>query len=260
MKSPWTSAAGLGFLLLIVILGSCTLPVTLYQPKGQTVTTTETQFIRTANPTVQPATPTSTETPLPSKTPSPTDTPDLSPATMRSIAGDLICHFGPGIRYGVGGSLLDGVSVLISGRSGPGDWYQFELPNYPGKYCWVAQKDVATMGDLLQLEVVDAPLSFVTNVSVILDPPTLEPVTCVFPLTFNVTFTIETIGPTFVTFQRSRSGGDNPPPETVEFSEAGGKMFEDSLKADSAGEHWFKVTVTSPNSMIGQAIGQVICP
>lgn len=260
MSGVRTRSIGMVVLLSTFILGGCNLPLTLNQPEDQPKVATATQDIRAASPTVRLVTPTSTETPVPSKTPNPTDTPDLSPAQMQSIAGDLVCRFGPGIRYGIGGSLREGVSVLISARSGPGDWYQFELPNYPGKYCWVAAKDVETVGDPSQLVIAEAPLSFVTNVSVILDPPILEPTTCIFPLTFNVTFSIETIGPTFVTFQRSSSDGDSAPPETVEFSEAGPMIFEDSLRADSAGGHWFKVTVSKPNSMVGQAVGQVICP
>jgi hypothetical protein len=247
-------------MLLVLCLSACNLPLQAKLPVNQDEESTPTIAERAASPTATEVIRSPTETPVPSKTSSPTATPDLSPASMQSIMGDLICRFGPGIRYGIGGSLRDGLSVLISARSGPGDWLQFELPNYPGKYCWVAAQDVATTGDLTRLSIAEAPLSFVTNVSVILDPPVIEPATCVFPLTFNVTFSIETIGPTFVTFQRSKSDGESAPPERVEFSEAGPMVFEDSLKADSAGEHWFQVSVISPNSMVGQGTGQVICP
>jgi hypothetical protein len=179
---------------------------------------------------------------------------------MRSKSGDLVCRFGPGLRYGVGGSLRAGVDVLITARNGAGDWLQYELPGFSGKYCWLAALEVETHGNLTLLDIAQAPLSFVTGVSVMLDPPVYEPAVCVFPLTFNVTFTIETIGPTFVTFQRSQSNGSSAPRETVEFTQAGPMIFEDSLRADAAGEHWFRVAVTSPNSLAGHGIGLVVCP
>lgn len=179
---------------------------------------------------------------------------------MRPTSGDLVCRFGPGLRYGVGGSLREGTDVLITARNGAGDWFQFELPGFAGKYCWVASGDVNIVGGFALLNIAQAPLSFVTNVSVLLDPPVLEPSVCTFPLTFNVSFSIETIGPAFVTFQRSQSNGTSAPAETVEFTEAGSKTFEDYLRADAAGEHWFQISVTSPNSVVGQGVGVVVCP
>jgi hypothetical protein len=179
---------------------------------------------------------------------------------MYSTSGDLICRFGPGLRYGVGGSLKEDVRVPVTARNGFGDWFQFELQGFPGKYCWLPATDVEVSGDLSQLAIAEAPLSFVTNVSVLLDPLVIEPTACVFPLTFNVTFTIETIGPTFVTFQRSQSNGLSAPAETVEFTEAGPMVFEDYLRADAPGEHWFRVSVSSPNSVVGQGTGTVVCP
>jgi hypothetical protein len=256
------SMARIGLLVsfFVLCLCACNLPTASRQavitPEVPSPTNTE----RVPSPTSAEPTRAPTESPVPSATPSPSPTPEPSPPTMRSLGMDLICRFGPGLRYGVGGSLRKDVTVMITARNGAGDWFQFELPGYPGKYCWVAALEVEASGDLGQLNIAQAPLSFVTNVSVLLDPPVLEPATCVFPLTFNVTFSIETIGPTFVTFKRSRSDGASASPETVEFTEAGPKMFEDSLRVDSAGEHWFKVTVTSPNSLVGQAVGQVICP
>jgi hypothetical protein len=247
-------------LIVILSLSACNLPVRsrAMDETSPSVTATDTQLPPSA--TLERVEPLASDTPIPSATPSPTATTDQTPASLRSLGGDLICRFGPGLRYGVGGSLREGVSVAISARNGAGDWFQFEIPGYPGKYCWVAAREVDARGDLTQLGIAQAPLSFVTNVSVLLDPLVMEPAVCVFPMTFDVTFTIETIGPTFVTFQRSQSHGQSAPPETVEFSEAGSKVFEDYLRADAAGEHWFKVSVTSPNSIAGQGVGMVVCP
>lgn len=252
----------LSLLTLLVCLGlsACNLPLSSDTLEDRAASPSATVVEDLPSATPDRASPFPTDTPIPSQTPNPTMTPDLTPASMRSKAGDILCRFGPGLRYGVGGSLRTDVSLAITARNGAGDWFQFELPGFPGKFCWVSANDVDTNGNLAQLSVAQAPLSFVTNVSVLVDPPVLEPVTCVFPLTFNVTFSIETIGPTFVTFQRSQSTGSSAAPETVEFIEAGSRTYEDSLRVDEAGEHWFQVSVSSPNSINGQGFGVVVCP
>ena len=250
----------IGIFFLVLILCACNRPTraSTSDENPDVVNPSNTPRVSSPTPTQTLAAP--TDTPIPSATPSPTATPDLSPPNMSSKSGDLVCRFGPGLRYGVGGSLREGVEVVITARNGAGDWFQFELPGYTGKYCWVASGDVNAMGELSLLNIAQAPLSFVTNVSVLLDPPVLEPSVCTFPLTFNVIFSIETIGPTFVTFRRSQSNGTSAPAETVEFTEAGSKTFEDYLRADAAGEHWFQVSVTSPNSVVGHGVGVVNCP
>ena len=251
---------GYVIVLLALGLGACSFsnPSSEREDRPATVVPGDRPLLASTPPT-QP-TSVATNTPVPTITPSPTITRDASPPSMLTRGGDQLCRFGPGLRYGIGGSLREGVQVVIRARNGAGDWFQFELPDYAGKYCWVAAKDVDASGDLSQLSIAEAPLSFVTNVTVLIDPLVLEPAICAFPLTFNVQFSIETIGPTFVTFQRSTSNGSSAPPETVEFSEAGSKAFEDYLRVDAAGEHWYKVSVTSPNSVVGQGIGLVICP
>lgn len=156
--------------------------------------------------------------------------------------------------------MREGVEVLITARNGAGDWFQFELPGYAGKYCWVYVNEVEVAGNLTVLGIAEAPPSFVTNVAVNINPAVLEPATCVFPMTFDVSFTIETIGPAIVKFKRSKSDGTSGSTETVEFTEAGPKVFKDSLRAGEAGEHWFKVSVSSPNALVGQGTGKVVCP
>jgi len=251
---------GYVIVLLVLGLGGCSFSNPASEQEEGTLTAVPGDQLLLARATPRQPISIATNTSVPTITPSPTVTRDTSPPSMLTRGGDQLCRFGPGLRYGIGGSLREGIRVVIRARNGAGDWFQFELPGYAGKYCWVAAKDVDASGDLSQLSIAEAPLSFVTNVTVLIDPLVLEPAICAFPLTFNVHFSIETIGPTFVTFQRSQSDGSSAPPETVEFSEAGSKNFEDYLRVDAAGEHWYKVSVTSPNSVVGQGIGLVVCP
>jgi hypothetical protein len=250
----------LTLVIFMLFLSACNMPLQALGAGeiGDTPTPTDTTI--PPSPTPEVATRVPTDTPVPSATPSPTATEDLTPASMQSAGEDLVCRFGPGLRYGVGGSLREGVTVLISARNGAGDWFQFELPGYPGKFCWVNVNEVEVVGNLTSLSIAEAPPSFVTGVSVLLDPPVFEPATCSFPMTFDVTITIQTIGPTSVKFKRTRSTGSSPPSETVEFIDAKPRVFNDSLKVDSVGEHWFKVSVSSPNAIEGQGYGKVVCP
>lgn len=250
----------IGALLLLLGLSGCNYPARAIPADRMEKLTTPTSTDVPAPPDSMAPLVLPSDTPAPSPTGSPTPTQDLTPASMQSAGGDLLCRFGPGLRYGVGGSLQAGTQVVITARNGAGDWFQFELPGFPGKYCWVFGNDVEMTGNLSALPIAEAPFSFVTNVSVLLDPLVFEPTTCVFPLTFNVTFSIETIGPTFVTFQRSQSNGMSAPSETVEFTESGAKVYEDYLQVDAAGEHWFRVSVSSPNAISGQGAGTVVCP
>jgi hypothetical protein len=250
----------LSILLITLGIGACNMPLQVIGSEEVANTPTPTNTIAPPSPTREIATPVPTDTAVPSATPSPTATEDMTPASLHNAGADLVCRFGPGLRYGVGGSLREDANVLITARNGAGDWFQFELPGYPGKFCWVYANEVEVAGNLSLLDIAEAPPSFVTGVSVVLDPPVFEPTTCVFPMTFDVTITIQTIGPTIVKFKRTRSTGSNPPVETVEFNDANPKVFKDSLRVDSVGEHWFKVTVSSPNSLVGQGYGKVICP
>jgi hypothetical protein len=250
----------LSIVLFTLGIGACNMPLQVIGSKEIHDTPTPTNTTASPSPTREIATPVPTDTAVPSATPSPTATEDLTPASLHNAGADLVCRFGPGLRYGVGGSLREGVTVLITARNGAGDWFQFELPGYPGKYCWVFANDVEVVGNLTSLSIAEAPPSFVTGISILLDPPVYEPATCVFPMTFDVTITIQTIGPTLVKFKRTRSTGSNPPSETVEFTDAKPRVFKDSLKVDAVVEHWFKVSVSSPNAIEGQGYGKVVCP
>lgn len=99
----------------------------------------------------------------------------------------------------------------------------------------------------------------VTDVWVEMTPASADVPCDYFPYTFDVKFRITVDGPSSVTFQRMRSDGSVAPKEVVIFSEAGTKEFQDYFRVGATGDYWFKVKVTYPNKISGQALAKVIC-
>lgn len=206
--------------------------------------------------------PFATITPSPTSTPTPTITTSPTPADpwVMPREGDILCYFGPGTEYSVDGGLLVGENVPVLGRDEVALWLQIENPRRPGKNCWVAIEDVSLEGDAMLAPVVPAPASIVTAVTVVLKPKTIKPSPCVFPVTFDVAFTIQVTGPVTVVLRREQSTGLTAPAETVVITTAGSWSSQDYLRVGSEGEHWFAVRVTSPNAITGTGYGKVTCP
>ena len=212
-------------------------------------------------PTSIPATDTPEPTPEPSSTPTPapTATP-ANPFVSPLGAEDIACRWGPGEEYSVDGGLKVGERVPVTGRDTLTDWLQIQNPRREGKFCWVAIGQLLVEGEPAIAAVVAAPASIVAGVTVSLKPKTLEAPGCSFPVTFDVSFSISTTGPTKVTFFREKSDGSKAPKETVEFKTSGTKSFSDSYKVGSQGDYWFAVNVSAPNVISGKGEGSVTCP
>jgi hypothetical protein len=211
-----------------------------------------------ASPTNTPTlenTATETMTPTETLTPTPAD-PFVSPDGK-----DISCYFGPGTEYAVDGGLLLGEKVPVLGRDELTLWLQIENPRIPGKnrMCWVAIEKVITEGDIESAPVVEAPISLVTAVVVNVKPSKKSLSPCA-SFTFKVNFSIQATGPVTVTFQRSTSTGHNDAAEKVTFKKAGTKTFSDTFSVNSAGDHWFMVTVIYPNATSGTGYGTLACP
>lgn len=255
MSRRWLSTA----LVLVAVglaLGACNLPgrpaptaTPTYAP--QPAPKRAATF--TPKPTRVLPTPTDTEPP-------PTDTPEPQPPSVAPDGKDILCFFGPGPEYTVGGSFRVGEEAAVLGVDAATLWAQIEPPRLPGKRCWVRLDQVVVMGDLSLAPFVPPPINFVTAVTVELSPETIDLNPCVFPTTFDVSFTIEVTGPTTVTFQRSLSNGNSAPPETVTFTDATPMTFSDYYRVGTTGDQWFRVTVTSPNAIVGEGHGTVTCP
>jgi uncharacterized protein YgiM (DUF1202 family) len=72
-------------------------------------------------------------------TPNPTD---LQPTDVGyiTIRNDVEIYSGPGVKYGVIGSLDGGQIVKVNGISADGRWWQITCPNGKGNSCWVSTK------------------------------------------------------------------------------------------------------------------------
>lgn len=212
-----------------------------------------------SGPTTAP--PTETSAPLPSDTPTtapPTAT--SSPPMVSPIDKDVPCRFGPGAVFSIEGSLALGQTVPIQGRDSPGGWWYIENPSHAGRHCWVSSSATQTQGDTSIVAVQPSPVTFVDYVGVDMSPSSKD-VACLggFPFTFDVNFNIEYNGPIKITFQRILSDGHTAPPETYTFTAAGTQSYTDSYRVGGAGSYWFKVQVTSPNSISGQRSAKMTC-
>ncbi|MGA2821307.1 MAG: hypothetical protein ABSF61_11715 [Anaerolineales bacterium] len=205
------------------------------------------------------ATATETITPVPSIPPTVTPTPTSSTPMVSPIDKDVACRFGPGDVYSIEGSLAVGHTVPIQGRDSPGGWWYIENPGHAGRYCWVASSATQTQGDTSIVAVVPPPIPFVDYVGVDLSPSSKDIACGTFPYTFGVNFKIEFNGPIKLTFQRIKSDGHTAPPETYVYSAAGTQSYSDSYRVGAPGSYWFKVQVTSPNSISGQGSAKMTC-
>jgi hypothetical protein len=213
----------------------------------------------TPSPIPETATPEPTQEPSSTPTPAPTATP-ANPFVSPLGAEDIACRWGPGEKYSVDGGLKVGERVPVTGRDSLTSWLQIENPRREGKFCWVSVAQALVDGDPNVAPVKEAPASIVAAVNVSLKPKELEAPGCVFPVTFDVSFSITTTGPAKVTFNRSRSDGAKTEAETVEFKTAGTKSYSDSYKVGAEGDYWFSVNVSSPNVISVRGEGTVICP
>ncbi len=211
----------------------------------------ETRTAKPPSPTVKPA-----DTKVPTVTP--TDRPVSPVASAHDI--DVVCRFGPGENYSLEGAVRVGEQVEILAQNKAGDWLQVENPRWAGKLCWIPLAQIVLTGELALAPKLPPPLSIVTAVDVVMDPLTMNISPCVFPVTFDVEFSITTTGPTTVTYYRFLDNGNQAPSESVVFSSAQTQVFQDYYRAGSAGEGWFGVHVTSPNDMQGVGYGTVVCP
>lgn len=226
-------------------------PVDTPTPVPTKESPSEAETVKTPSPTVKP-----TDTEVPTATP--TNTPAPPAASVHEM--DVVCLFGPSEKFSIEGVVRVGEQVEVLGQNQSGDWLQIENPGRPGKLCWIPLAQVVLTGDLALAPKLPPPLSIVTAVNVVMDPLTMNISPCVFPVTFDVEFSITTTGPTTVTFYRYLDNGNEAPPESVVFTSAQTKVFQDYYRAGSAGEGWFGVHVTSPNDMQGVGYGTVVCP
>lgn len=244
-----------------LIVSGCNLPAEEPTPTplaGDASAPIPTQALPIETKTIKPPPPTAKPADTKAPTAAPTDLPASPVASAQDL--DVVCRFGPAEEFAQDGALMAGEHADILAQNKSGDWLQVENPRREGKLCWIPLAQVVLTGELALAPILPSPLSIVTAVVVVMDPPTMNISPCVFPVTFDVEFSITTTGPTTVTFYRFLDNGNQTPPESAVFSSAQTQVFEDYYRAGSVGEGWFGVHVTSPNDIQGIGYGTVVCP
>jgi uncharacterized protein YgiM (DUF1202 family) len=172
------------------------------------------------------------------------------------------CRFGPGTGYVSEGAFDPGLSVPILGRNASGGWWQIQNPGNSGQQCWVSSSVTAVTGDTANVPIVAAPQPFVIGISV--DQPPVDKVPgCIGPIPpIKLTGTIVVNGPVKVGFHFVSQQDEDLTSQSATFTTSGAHtVSEISYYAPLvAGTYWFKLVVTSPNSMVAESTYTITCP
>lgn len=241
-------------LALLLVASSCNLPLSA---------PTETPTLAPTNTPAGPTeTPVPTGTPLPTNTPLPTltFTPSVPTVTTRDQA--VNCRFGPGVAWLAISALNLGQSAQIVGKNNDSSWWYIQDPLSPGRNCWVASSVTNASGNLANVSIVQTPSASVTNVTISLDPKTINlGLLCLLPMpVVKIAGTIETNGPTTVKWRfETQQGGAMPEKETI-FDAFGKKdVSAEYTPLLPAGEYWVRLVVISPNSLFAEAKYKIEC-
>jgi hypothetical protein len=156
-----------------------------------------------------------------------------------------------------------GDSSQILGKNNDGSrWYILDPFNVNQK-CWVAASVTTTGGNLSALPVVEAPQASVTQVTVDLDPKTLQLSSCAGPAsTITISGTIETNGPATVNWHFETEQGGPLTGQTANFDSAGVQDFSAEYVPPSpltARTYWVRLIINSPNSKQAEATYVIDC-
>jgi uncharacterized protein YraI len=173
------------------------------------------------------------------------------------------CRFGPGIAWVAVSSLAAGQGSQIVGKNSDGSWWYIVDPFNSGKKCWVAMSVTTTGGNVVSVPVVEIPQASVAKVTVDVDPRTISTTSCsdaISPL--KIKGTIETNGPTTVTWHFETQQGGAMPVQTTDFDTFGVKDFSVEYPLPSPrtpGTYWVRLIVTSPNDMQAEVSYKIEC-
>lgn len=245
----------LSVFVLIPVLSACNLP-------SKAPTATPTLSLNTPFVTQAPATSAPTLTAIPSNTPPPTttSTPTVPVAFPKDQA--VNCRLGPGTAWLALSGLSVGTSSQIAGKSGDGGWWYIVDPFNSGRKCWVAASVTGTAGNLAGIPIVEAPKATVTNVSVDIDPNTINVAGCTGPIQpSKISGSIETNGPTTVQWHFETQQGGALSAQSTDFDAFGSKdVSADYTPSLTAGTYWVRLIVTSPNNMQAETQYTITCP
>lgn len=244
-------------LVLVLAMLACNLPSNA--PVTETPTPTL-DLSPTATLSLATATATETQPPTNTAPPPATSTPSVPIAFPRDV--NVNCRLGPGTAWVTISALLVGQTSQIAGRNSDGSWWNITDPQNSGRRCWVSGSVVNTGGNLTGIPVVESPAASVTNTAVRVDPRTISAPGCLGPiLPIEIEGTIETNGPTTVTWRFETQQGGAMTTQTTQFDTFGEREFSvDYTPPVSAGTYWVRLIVTSPTNIQAETSYTITCP
>ena len=243
-------------LMLLLSMLACNLPSNIPATETPTLeasaSVTVTQSLPTALPT---QTPPATNTPPPTLT----STPSVPVAFPKET--NVNCRLGPGTAWVPVSALVVGQSAQITGRSADGSWWNIVDPQGSGRRCWVSGSVVNTAGNIGGIPVAESPNASVTNVTIEIEPEAISVGGCVGPVQpIEITGTIETNGPTEVTWHFETQLGGAMTNQSTDFETFGEKEFSvDYTPPLTAGTFWIRLIVTDPNDMQAEVRYTIQC-
>jgi SH3-like domain-containing protein len=247
-------------MVVALLLTSCNMPQS---------TPTSTPVPTTVPPTATEAAPQPTDTPAATFTAEPTAVPTVAPTDTPSVPvvtpidEPVNCRFGPGTEYAPIGFLLVGENAQVFGKTSDGEWWQVQNPDdSAGKRCWVAATVTSGAGNFSAVGVVDAPATFVTAVTLTLDPAKIELDNCSDPIEpIQIKAAIETNGPVTVKWHFETQQGGAVPEDTLDADEFGPHDVSEKFTPNPVknGTFWIRLIVTSPSEITREVKYEIEC-
>jgi len=238
---------------VVVFLTACNLP-------NQTISTPPSALTPDSTPkpfSTPTRVPIETLLALPTATFVPTSTPRLA---LASPNNQLVnCRYGPNTAFAVVGNLDVGGQAEVVGKNIDATWWNVKNPDDPSTVCWLAASVITVTGNVDALPVVDTPPALVSNISIRIDPPSMNVACNSLPQTVTANADITTNGPAVVTWRWETSENETIDRSGLQYFEAGAQGVFLNYKVNTAKDYWIQVHILTPNDVIGRATFKVIC-
>jgi hypothetical protein len=194
---------------------------------------------------------------LPTATRVPTATPRAALGAPNAQA--VNCRYGPTTAYAVIGILDSGRQAEIVGKNIDATWWYARNPRDPSTFCWLIASLIDVAGNVEALPVVDTPPGIVSDISVSIDPPSLNVGCTSFPHYVTVSAEITTNGPATVTWRWETSAGETINGDGLLFFEFGSQGVFTTYRINAARDYWIQLHVLSPNDRTSRSTFKATC-
>jgi len=239
--------------IFVLMLTSCNLPnQTTGTPPSALAPDSTSQALST--PTLIPI---ETLLALPTATFVPTSTPR---AALASPINQLVnCRYGPSTAYAVVGNLEIGGQAEVVGKNIDVTWWRVKNPDDPSTFCWLAASVVDVIGNVDAMPVVATPPALVSNISIRIDPPSMNVSCNSFPHYVTANADITANGPAIVTWRWETSEGETIDRGALQYFESGSLSVFLNYTVNTGKDYWIQVHILAPNDVTGRGTFKVIC-